>query len=513
MDKDHKTAGSALSPPVNPRGAGILMHITSLHSPFGIGDVGKDAFAFADFLHQGKQKYWQILPLTPVDQSQGYSPYSASASMAGNTLLISLELLKEDRLLTDSDIHNAKVRNTGKVNYGEVEAIKRKMLNKAYEKFRGKKRDSSFIDYCETEAHWLTDFSAYVLLKEINGGNAWFEWPSEYKNRNPKALSKIHNKHPDRIEKVKWQQFIFHKQWQALRRHCHKLNISLVGDLPFYVSYDSADVWANQDIFSLDENGKMKGVAGVPPDYFNSDGQLWGMPVFNWTALKKSNYEWWLNRLLKNTSLYDVIRLDHFRAFADYWEVPANEQTAKNGKWNRGPRNDFFRTVRKSIPELPFIAEDLGDIDEPVYALRDRYKLPGMKVLQFAFGDKPGESAYTPHNHAPDFIVYTGTHDNNTTRGWFRKDMGQEEKRNLSSYTGKKINEENVHIELARLAYSSVCRIAIIPMQDILGLDEEARMNTPASVNNNWSWRMRANAISREIEDRLIEWTALYKRY
>jgi 4-alpha-glucanotransferase len=287
----------------------------------------------------------------------------------------------------------------------------------------------------------------------------------------------------------------------------------LYGDLPFYVSYDSADVWASPEYFSLDNNKKMISVAGVPPDYFNADGQLWGMPVFNWEALSKNKYDWWVRRLKRNIELFDVVRLDHFRAFADYWEVDARDKNARNGKWTAGPGDDFFKAMQQQLGTLPFIAEDLGDINDKVHQLREKFSFPGMKVLQFAFSDNVGTSDYIPHQYSRNFVVYTGTHDNNTTVGWYRKDTNAKVKANLSNYFGRKINEGNVHIELARSAYQSVASIVIIPMQDVLGLNESARMNTPASVNNNWMWRLRGDAISfPKIESRLKLWSELYNR-
>jgi 4-alpha-glucanotransferase len=366
--------------------------------------------------------------------------------------------------------------------------------------------------FCEEEDFWLSDFAAYSLLKEIHS-KPWYEWPVESKHHEQKAIARITSQYSDAIEKIKWLQFIFIRQWEQLRVFCNQLNISLFGDLPFYVSYDSADVWSHPDIFALDEGKKMTAIAGVPPDYFNADGQLWGMPVFKWEVLKQQKYSWWIQRLRKNIELFDELRLDHFRAFADYWEVPAHEKTARNGEWKPGPGKELFTVAAKELRNLPFVAEDLGDINDAVYQLRDKFDFPGMKVLQFGFGDNLGKSDYLPHNYTPNFIAYTGTHDNNTTRGWYRKDLNSKERTNIALYLGRRINEGNIHIELARSAYASVAKTVIVPMQDVLGLDESARINTPASVHNNWVWRMRPEELKiPKTEARLQQWAMMYNR-
>jgi 4-alpha-glucanotransferase len=499
----------------NLRGAGILLHITSLPSPFGIGDLGPQAKAFADFLHRGKQKYWQVLPLNPVEQAQGYSPYSALSSMAGNPLVISPELLVEDGLLTRDNLKKYRTPSRTSVEFEKAERIKRELFMKAYLKFSTKTSSALHDEYntfCRKESSWLDDFALYMALKTEHQ-KPWYEWPEAFKLRQPKALKAFIRENEEAIDQVKWLQFIFMKQWQDLKRYCNDLNIRLFGDLPFYVSYDSADVWANPEIFSLSEEGRMTGVAGVPPDYFNADGQLWGMPVFKWDVLKKRNYDWWISRLSKNIELYDLLRLDHFRAFADFWEVPATEKTAINGKWQPGPGSEFFNAVKKALGKLPFVAEDLGDINEAVHKLRQEFNFPGMKILQFSFGDNMSQSDYIPHNYIdPNFIAYTGTHDNNTTVGWYRKDIGKKERRNLSVYLGKRINEKNVHVELTRLAYSSVAAVTIIPVQDVFGLDESARMNVPASTAGNWSWRLQSQYLKIGAEKTLADFTELFNR-
>jgi len=500
---------------VNERGAGILLHITSLPSPFGIGDLGPQAKAFADFLHKSRQKYWQLLPINPTEGGQGHSPYSATSSMAGNTLLISPELLVAEGLLNQEDLHPYYLPQEGKTDYSAAEQVKTALFDKAWSAFKEGKAvglQSDFQVFCQKEQAWVNDFACYALLKKQNEGKPWYEWPEPYKLRDEKSIKDLQQLHEEELEKNKWLQFIFFRQWHALKQYCNQRNIQLIGDLPFYVSYDSADVWTHRDIFKLDEEGNRLGLAGVPPDSFSADGQLWGMPVFRWDVLKERNYGWWIERLRKNIELFDMVRLDHFRAFADYWEVPAGEETARNGEWVPGPGADFFNVVRAQLGSLPFVAEDLGDINQDVLDLRDEFKLPGMKILQFAFGDDNGTSDYLPHNYSQNFIVYTGTHDNNTTRGWYRQEASEQVRKNMVEYVGRDLGEDDIPGLLCRMAYASVANTAIIPLQDVLGLDEIARMNTPASGENNWGWRLLPGQITRTTADTLRRWTRIYNR-
>ena len=498
----------------NKRGAGILLHISSLASPFGIGDMGPQAEAFASFLHRSNQKYWQLLPLNPTEQGQGHSPYSSISSRAGNTLLISPELLAKDNLLDEGELEQYHLPQEGKTNYAEVDRVKSIIFEKAWQNFqggRGKNLEKSFTEFCEKESYWLDDFALYMLLKQQHACQPWFEWPEEYRVRNKHSIKKLETENGDAINKIKFLQFLFARQWHELKKYCNSHNIQLFGDLPFYVSYDSVDVWSHQDLFSVDKEGKMIGAAGVPPDAFSEDGQLWGMPVFKWDVLKQNGYDWWIERFKKNMELFDILRLDHFRAFADYWEVPANSKTARNGKWIPGPGAHFFSAVRKELGDLPFIAEDLGEINDAVYQLRDEFAFPGMKVLQFAFGEGMPQNPYIPHNYSENFVAYTGTHDNNTIRGWYRQD-GSKHHHQIEQYVGRRLNEDDIHTVMGRLAYSSVADIAILPLQDVLGLDECGRMNTPASGENNWQWRLLPHQITSDAERELKEWTVLYNR-
>lgn len=498
----------------NKRGAGILLHISSLPSYFGIGDMGPKAISFADFLHLAGQKYWQLLPLNPTEQGQGHSPYSSISSRAGNILLISPELLVHDDLLKAEELEEYYLPQEGKTIFAEAERVKAEIFEKAWQNYqqgKGRQLKKDFEHFRKKEAYWLDDFALYMVLKQESGGRPWFEWTEEYKMRDKKALHKLLSGNEDAFEKIKFLQFIFSKQWMDLREYCNNKGIKFFGDLPFYISYDSVDVWSHRELFSLDKEGNMIGVAGVPPDAFSEDGQLWGMPVFLWNVLKKHHYDWWIERFKKNMELFDLLRLDHFRAFADYWEVPASEKTAKNGKWKPGPGADFFNAVKKSLGDLPFIAEDLGEINDPVYELRDEFNFPGMKVLMFAFGEGMPTNPYVPHNYSENFVAYTGTHDNNTIRGWYRQE-GCKYHRQIEQYIGKQLTEDDIHIEMSRLAYASVANITILPMQDVLGIDEMGRMNTPASGENNWQWRLLPGQVTTDAENRLKEWTRLYNR-
>lgn len=499
----------------NERGAGVLLHITSLPSPFGIGDLGPEARRFADFLQHSKQKYWQMLPINPTEEGQGHSPYSATSSRAGNTLLISPYLLAREGLLRREELAAYHLPQEGMVAYSEAQEVKQCLLDKAWKNFKadnGGTLQEAFEVFCQLEQEWLHDFALYALFKQLFGGKPWYEWPQAYKLREPEALQARAVEHREQLDQIKWLQFVFARQWAELRAYCRQRSIELVGDLPFYVSYDSADVWSHRELFHLDEEGRVLGMAGVPPDAFSDEGQLWGMPVFRWPVLKERGYDWWIARLRRNMELFDLVRLDHFRAFAAYWEVPAGESNAINGKWQEGPGAHFFKVVKKALGSLPFVAEDLGDINEQVLALRDQFGLPGMKVLQFAFGEDFTQSDYIPHNYTLNFIVYTGTHDNNTTRGWFRQEADESVRSRLRHYLGKDVSEDTVVEQLAHLAYGSVARMAILPLQDVLALDEEARMNTPASGSGNWGWRLHPGQLTPEAGDRLRHWTWLYNR-
>ncbi|GGB87219.1 malto-oligosyltrehalose synthase [Dyadobacter sediminis] len=499
----------------NERMAGVLLHISSLASPFGIGDMGPESYAFADFLGRSNQKLWQMLPLNPVEAAQANSPYSALSSRAGNPLLVSPELLAEDGLLDREKLQEYHLPDTGEADYDQAAKIKNELLQEAFNKFnelQDSEEEKHFEAFCEKNTEWLHDFAVYMVLKAKHETQPWYEWPDEYRKRDQPALDELEKTEAEHIRFVKWQQYIFDKQWKSLRKYCNGLNIQLLGDMPFYVSYDSADVWSNPEFFCVDENGKITGIAGVPPDAFSDDGQLWGMPVFNWGALKQQGYQWWIERLAKNIELFDIVRLDHFRAFADYWEVPGGEKTAVKGEWKLGPDEDFFKKIEAALGGLPFIAEDLGEVSPAVFRLRDKFALPGMKVLQFAFDENMPQSDHIPHNFTPNFIVYTGTHDNNTIRGWFRQAVDDDMKARIENYISASVNEENFYVAMARMAYSSVAKAAILPMQDVLNLDESTKMNSPGSSENNWAWRLTPGQVTKDAEKFLADLTVLFNR-
>lgn len=498
----------------NERSAGVLLHISSLASPFGIGDIGPSSYQFADFLEKTYQKVWQILPINPTQASQGDSPYSALSSRAGNPLLISPEMLANDGYLTSKDLEENYLPDSSKVDFEEARQKKGLLLERAFRKYKEHPAKSSgeLEEFITNNADWLDDFALYTVLKMRFANEPWYTWPPEFRNREQAATDKLREDEREQIQHIHWQQYLFDKQWKSLRRYCNDREIRLLGDIPFYVSYDSADVWAHRELFCLDTDGQIAGIAGVPPDAFSEDGQLWGMPVFNWNALQSQGYQWWIGRLLRNIELFDLVRLDHFRAFANYWQVPGGEESAVNGIWKAGPGEDFFRKVEAALGRLPFIAEDLGEIGPEVYLLRDQFNLPGMKVLQFAFDENMPQSNHIPHHYKHNFIAYTGTHDNNTTRGWYREQASQEVRQRLEMYLDKSISEQNVAAELARSVFGTVAKTAILPIQDILNLDETAKMNLPGSNKNNWIWRLLPGQITGDTAEFLARITLLFDR-
>jgi 4-alpha-glucanotransferase len=495
------------------RGSGVLLHITSLPSPYGIGDLGPWAYRFADFLSETKQSFWQVLPLNPTSTAFGNSPYSSPSAFAGNPLLISPDLLVEEGLLSKSDIDGAPSFPSERVDYSAVTEYKHRLLRIAYENFRKRRgKDYEFKRFCDENSYWLDDYALFISLKEYFNEIIWSDWPEDIRDRNESAIMEWKKKLADRISMKKFFQYTFFKQWFSLKSYCNSKNVQIIGDVPIYVSLDSVDVWTNPQIFKLDENKRPTFVAGVPPDYFSKTGQLWGNPVYKWDALRESGYSWWIKRMEHNLKIFDTIRLDHFRGFFAYWEVPACEKTAINGKWIKVPVEDFLKTLFKRFPFLPIIAEDLGVITPDVREMMNRLDFPGMKLLIFAFGDDFPNSAYLPHNYTKNCVVYTGTHDNNTVKGWWRCEASPENKNRFFKYVGHEVSEENVHWEFIRLAMSSIANTVIIPMQDILGLGEEAKMNLPATTHGNWQWRLMPGQITPSVSEKLREITETYGR-
>jgi malto-oligosyltrehalose synthase/4-alpha-glucanotransferase len=497
------------------RAAGVLAHISSLPGKYGIGDLGAEAFDFADLLEESGQRYWQILPFNPVGEGYAFSPYSSISAFAGNTMFVSPDLLVRSRLISTDSANQCKFRESDRTIFNRASDLRNIIIKEAAETFFSKTKMHElklFNDFCEKQRYWLDDFSLFSIIKKEYKGIPWNKWPEELKNRDESALAAIAAKYAIQLRSEKFGQYLFQKQWRELKNHCNHNSIRIIGDLSFYVNYDSAEVWANPGLFKLDAKKNPLYVAGVPPDFFSETGQLWNMPVFNWEKMRKTGYEWWMNRIKRNMELCDVIRFDHFRGFSEYWEVPAGSVDSINGKWAQGPGKKFFDLVKKAFPAMPFIAEDLGYIDEKVYRLRDEFLLPGMVILQFAFGENTPGSAYIPHNYIHNSIVYTGTHDNNTTRGWFTDELDDKTRKEAEEYIGHNLDNDSCHEDFIRLAYSSVAKLAVIPVQDILGLDSSARLNKPSTSEKNWSWKMKKGDLSNEFFAKLRRMAVLYGR-
>ncbi len=493
-----------------------MLHITSLPGRFGIGDFGRAAFEFIDFLSNSAQSYWQFLPLTPVSQKYANSPYKSPSAFAGNPLLIDLEQLVDDGLLEAKDLAVVSSFSEFNVEFDKVTTLKYTLLGKAFESFRSGGGSEQFERFCKTEG-WLDDYAIFMSLKEEHQGKPWNEWPRDIATRKPAALSQCRERLADRIFFRKFVQYCFHQQWQKVWRRAGDKGISLIGDIPIYVSKDSADVWAHQECFKLDPDTlRPTYVAGVPPDYFSETGQLWGNPLFCWETenetVRERLHSWWRQRFRRISQTVDIVRIDHFRGFEAFWEIPAGEDTAINGKWVKGPGKDFFNEMGSVMDTLPIIAEDLGYITPEVEELRDSLGFPGMKVLQFAF-DSDAANSYLPHNYTtPNCVVYTGTHDNDTTVGWFLSDkVGQESKSRALRYANSKVGAP-IHWDFIRMAFASVAAVAIVPMQDVLGFGSDCRMNVPSTTEGNWLWRCAPQYFSEEISNRLQDETAFYGR-
>ncbi len=500
---------------IHQRRSGVLMHITSLPSAYGIGNLGPEAYRFADFMQKAGLTYWQILPLNPVEEASGFSPYSGLSAFAGSPLLISTELLYEDQLLEAKDLRTRFKFSEEKADFNKAIRYLMPLLDKAFATYQAGDFDDlrgEYKAFSKEQAVWLDDFAEYMAFKQSFGGEAWSMWPAEVRDRDKKALKKLRQEHSEAIEKEKFLQFLFFRQWNQLKAYCEERDVYFFGDIPFYVGYDSADVWAHAELFKLRDNKAPKAIAGVPPDYFSEDGQLWGMPVFDWKVLKQQKYAWWIQRLGQNLAMFDLVRLDHFRAFSAYWEVPAGHETAAGGQWKKGPGKKFFKQLQKQYQSLPIIAEDLGEIDQPVRDLMNKFELPGMKVLHFAFGKDLPESGYAPHNHIPNAVVYTGTHDNNTTQGWYQQDLRVADRKRLSTYLDRNITVRNVSSELVRLAFMSVCQLAVVPMQDFLNLGKESIMNRPSTPKGNWAWRMKKGGATTNLAHSIKELNERYGR-
>jgi 4-alpha-glucanotransferase len=492
------------------RQSGILLHPTSLPSRWGIGDLGAAAYQFVDLLLHTRQQVWQVLPLGPT--GYGDSPYQCFSAFAGNPLLISPDLLLSQGLLTAEDVADYPHFVDGGVDFGNVIPAKFTLLRKSFQRFRSANSEAlaEFANFCSIEASWLGNYALFMALKDKHNGQTWSSWSTPLAKRDAKALADASNELQAEVSFYAYLQFLFFRQWRAIRQYANERGITIIGDAPIFVAYDSADVWSSTELFYLDESGLPTVVAGVPPDYFSEDGQRWGNPLYRWDAHKAQGYRWWIERIRANAALYDLVRLDHFRGFAAYWEVPASEPTARVGRWVDGPGQDLFTALSNALGTLPIIAEDLGLITPDVMQLRDDNRLPGMKILQFAWHGDPTEP-FLPQNYVTNCVVYTGTHDNDTSVGWY-KSAPDHERVNLHAYTGLPQHAFNPAWELLRMAWASVANTAIVPLQDILSLDTDARMNYPGRLGGNWGWRFRFTDIPDHLLDRLRDYTLRYNR-
>ena len=491
------------------RSSGVLLHPTSLPGPYGIGELGTAAYRWIDWLAETGSTLWQILPLGPT--GYGDSPYQCFSAFAGNPYLISVERLLQDGLLTDDDLADMPKFNPKLVDFGTIYTWKNPLLDRAFNHYQAGENsfDEQITQFKQDNAHWLEDFALFMALKEAHGGAAWNKWPAKLRQRDAATLERARKAHASAIEKQIFRQFLFFRHYGDVRAYASEKGIQIIGDLPIFVAYDSADVWANPELFYLDVDGNPTVVAGVPPDYFSATGQLWGNPLYRWDYHAQTGYAWWMSRLRAVLNQVDIIRLDHFRGFYDYWEIPAGEETAINGRWVDGPRGSFFDAVKKELGELPILAEDLGDLNPGVLDLRDAYHLPGMKIMVFAFYDDP-DNEFLPHFHNENCVVYTGTHDNDTVVGWYAR-VAEAERDFARRYLAR--DGHDIAWDLIRAAWSSPAVFAITTMQDLLGLGNEARMNYPGRASGNWAWRMRAEHMTERLQTRLAEANFLFARH
>ena len=496
---------------MNQRGAGILIHISSLPSGFGIGDLGPGSYRFVDFLADSRLHYWQILPLNPTDPKYDNSPYHCLSAFGTNPLLISPEKMVMDGFLEIQDIETIPDFAETYVEYEKVIEYKTNLFSLAYEQFK-EKTDPAYDSFCTDNAWWLDDESLFFAIKKYNSNKPWFQWSDQLKRRDPKQVDQIKDELFDSINREKFLQYLFSIQWNALRRYCRDRDIMVIGDLPIYVDYDSVDVWCNPQIFNLDNLLRPITISGVPPDYFSPTGQLWENPIYNWEYLQQTGYSWWIKRFERNIHLVDLLRVDHFRGLVAFWEVTFGEINAINGRWKEVPVEDFLDHLMYKFPVFPVIAEDLGIITPDVREIMRKYKIPGMKVLEFAFTKDIRKNPYIFHNHDKDCVLYTGTHDNNPIIGWFYNELDQEDKNRLFSYIGRTVHEAELPWVLIRMAMMSVANTLIIPMQDILGLGSESRMNIPGINKNNWRWRVTEEYLRDDISELLNTMVRLYGR-
>ena len=489
------------------RASGILLHPSSLPGGYGIGDLGPSAFRFIDWLAGAGCGLWQVLPLGPT--GYGDSPYQCFSAFAGNPYLVSPEFLLRDDLLHPDDLSDTPDFQDPRVDFGKLIPWKMNLLERAFTRFEQRRRSDqqAFDHFCAEQVGWLPEYALFMAIKEANGGRSWREWPAPLRRREARAMEKARRTYAHGVRRYRFYQFVFFQQWTQLKAYAIEHGIRVIGDIPIFIAYDSADVWSRPDLFYLDEEGHPTVVAGVPPDYFSRTGQLWGNPLYRWERLKDEAYGWWLERLKATLAMVDYVRLDHFRGFAGYWEIPAGSPTAETGQWVPGPGEDFFSVVKDELGDLPIIAEDLGEITPDVIALRDRFDLPGMKILQFGFSGP--DNAFLPHNYPMNCVVYTGTHDTDTTRGWFESAPDGEREfalRYLRSSPGAFV------WDLIHAGWSSVASFAVAPLQDFLDLGTGARMNYPGKLGGNWTWRMAPDALSDDLAHHILDLNFLYGR-
>jgi len=503
-----------------PRSSGILLHPTSLPGPFGIGDLGPEAYRFADFLSASGQSLWQMLPLGPT--GYGDSPYAGYSAFAGNTLLISPEQLIAEGLLTRRDLTNVPALSDQFVDFAQVHQLKDSLLLKVYERYRHSTDTglrSAFETFCERFKSWLDDYALFRALKDQNGGRAWNEWDAALVRSEPAAIAAAREALAEEVEAQKFYQFLFFKQWLELKTYCNEREIRIIGDIPIFVALDSADVWTNPDQFKLNRDGSPIVVAGVPPDYFSKTGQLWGNPLYNWERMLADGFKWWIERVRATLQTVDIVRIDHFRGFVACWEIPGGDRTAERGHWVEAPGRQLFIAIHNTLGELPIIAEDLGVITPEVEKLRDDFGFPGMRILQFAFSSDTGNQDL-PHNYHRNVVVYTGTHDNDTTLGWFNSVAGEGSTRDARQIERERkfclkylhTEGQEIHWDFVRAALASVSNTAVAPLQDLLGLGTDARMNLPNSTSGNWAWRFTVGELKESVGRRLRELTELYGR-
>ncbi len=493
------------------RSAGILLHPTSLPGDYGVGTIGKNAFNFVDFLVDSGQKLWQVFPLGPT--GYGDSPYQSFSTFAGNPLIIDLDELKDEGLLSQQDLDGIPQFDKNHIDFGQLIEVKNKLLKLAFQNYKNENKDFSKEcgEFCTKNADWLDDYALFMATKEYHEGRLWTEWKEDIAFRKYGAIKKWTEKLENQVNFQKFLQYTFFKQWTKLKKYANKKGIKIIGDIPIFIAYDSSDLWANKKYFSVDKKGKLETVAGVPPDYFSATGQLWGNPLYKWIEMEKDNFSWWIKRISKTLELVDIIRIDHFRGLDAYWEIPGDAPTAVTGRWVKAPGKKLLETIKKELGDLPIIAEDLGLITKSVEELRNHFGFPGMKILQFSFGPN-GDNKFLPHNHIKNCIVYTGSHDNDTTKGFFINE--RENNTGLYEWAQKYLNYygDNITYELIRTAYASVADTVIIPMQDILELDSKARMNFPGKLGGNWTWRFDWDQVHETIPETYRNMAEMFDR-